>query len=164
MTEWSMTNSAGMSGLILRGSPPRSAMASRIATRSTTHGTPVKSCSSTRAGVNWISVPSAFGSQALSASICSAVTSAPSSWRSKFSSSTFRLKGSRAAPSRRSSRNTSYVSSPTVSRSRAPELFRAMLSSDHSRAITPATPARDTPPLSCGAATPRGPAANPGHG
>ena len=67
-------------------------MASRIATRSTTHGTPVKSCSSTRAGVNWISVPpSAFGSQALSALTCSAVTSVPSSWRSRFSSSTFRL-------------------------------------------------------------------------
>jgi hypothetical protein len=44
------------------GSPPRSATASRIVARSTTHGTPVKSCMITRAGVNWISVSgSAFG-------------------------------------------------------------------------------------------------------
>ena len=32
------------------GSPPRRAMAERIAARSTAAGTPVKSCSSTRAG------------------------------------------------------------------------------------------------------------------
>ena len=39
-------------------------MASRIAARSTTAGTPVRSCRITRAGVNWISVSgSAFGSQ-----------------------------------------------------------------------------------------------------
>ncbi len=37
-------------------------MASRIVARSTTHGTPVKSCMITRAGVNWISLlGSAFG-------------------------------------------------------------------------------------------------------
>ena len=46
-----MTSSAGISGLICCGSPPSAAIASRIATRSTTHGTPVKSCISTRAGV-----------------------------------------------------------------------------------------------------------------
>ena len=41
-------------------------------------GTPVKSCMTTRAGVNWISVSgSAFGSHAPSAVICSAVTFAP---------------------------------------------------------------------------------------
>src|ERR1044071_8744271 len=51
-----MTSSAGMSGLILVGSPPRACMASRIAARSTTAGTPVRSCRMTRAGVNWISV------------------------------------------------------------------------------------------------------------
>ena len=55
ITEWSMISSAGRSGLILAGSPPSAAIASRIAARSTMHGTPVKSCSSTRAGVNWIS-------------------------------------------------------------------------------------------------------------
>ena len=51
-----MTSSAGASGLIFVGSPPRSAIASRMVARSTTHGTPVKSCMITRAGVNWISV------------------------------------------------------------------------------------------------------------
>ena len=54
-TEWSITSSAGTSGLILAGSPPRSAIASRMAARSTTAGTPVKSCITTRAGVNAIS-------------------------------------------------------------------------------------------------------------
>ena len=45
-----MTRSTGTSGLIFWGSPPSEAMASRIAARSTTAGTPVKSCISTRAG------------------------------------------------------------------------------------------------------------------
>ena len=54
-TEWSITSSTGCSGLIRAGSPPSSAMASRMAARSTTAGTPVKSCSSTRAGVKAIS-------------------------------------------------------------------------------------------------------------
>ena len=58
-----MTSSAGTSGLIFAGSPPRSRMASRMVARSTTAGTPVRSCRSTRAGVNWISVAgSAAGS------------------------------------------------------------------------------------------------------
>ncbi len=62
-------------------------------------GTPVKSCMITRAGVNWISTfGSALGSQSASAWMWSAVMLAPSSVRSRFSSSTFRLKGSRAAP------------------------------------------------------------------
>ena len=55
-TEWSMTSSAGTSGLIFDGSPPRSAIASRIAARSTIAGTPVKSCITTRAGVKAISL------------------------------------------------------------------------------------------------------------
>ena len=50
-----MTRCTGTSGLIFCGSPPSSAMASRIAARSTTAGTPVKSCISTRAGRYWIS-------------------------------------------------------------------------------------------------------------
>jgi hypothetical protein len=49
--EWSITSSAGRSGLILDASPSRSAIASRIDARSTIAGTPVKSCISTRAGV-----------------------------------------------------------------------------------------------------------------
>ena len=96
-----MTSSAGANGLILSGSPPRSAIASRMVARSTTQGTPVKSCMITRAGVNWISVSgSAFGSQFASDRIASAVTFAPSSVRSRFSSSTFSENGSRAAFSR----------------------------------------------------------------
>ena len=51
-----MTSSAGTSGLIFAGSPPRSAIASRMAARSTTAGTPVKSCMTTRAGVKAISL------------------------------------------------------------------------------------------------------------
>ena len=54
-TEWSITSSAGMSGLTFAGSPPRSSIASRIAARSTIAGTPVKSCRRTRAGRKEIS-------------------------------------------------------------------------------------------------------------
>ena len=69
------------------GSPPRSRIASRIAARSTTAGTPVKSCSRTRAGVNEISrLGSAFATQVATASTSSAVTVSPSSRRSAFSS------------------------------------------------------------------------------
>ena len=54
-TEWSITRSAGRSGLIRLGSPPSSAIASRITARSTTAGTPVRSWSTTRAGRKAIS-------------------------------------------------------------------------------------------------------------
>ena len=98
ITEWSITNSAGASGFTFAGSPPSSTIASRIVARSTTQGTPVKSCMITRAGVNWISVSgSESGFQLASASICAAVMFAPSSVRSKFSSKTFKLKGSVSA-------------------------------------------------------------------
>ena len=87
-----MTISAGASGLILLGSPPMSAIASRMVARSTTQGTPVKSCMITRAGVNWISLlGSEEGSHAASARMSSAVMLAPSSVRSRFSSRIFRL-------------------------------------------------------------------------
>ena len=95
MTEWSMTSSAGASGLIFLASPPSSATASRMVARSTMQGTPVKSCMITRAGVNWISVSgSAVGFHAPRARMCSSVMLAPSSVRRRFSSSTFRLNGS----------------------------------------------------------------------
>src|SRR5688500_7428183 len=55
MTKWT-----GTSGLIFCASPPRLAMSSRIAARSTTAGTPVKSCISTRAGRYWIAVGAAL--------------------------------------------------------------------------------------------------------
>src|SRR6202011_2656522 len=51
-TEWSMTSSAGASGLTRCGSPPSRAIASRMAARSTTHGTPVKSCMMTQEGLD----------------------------------------------------------------------------------------------------------------
>ncbi len=69
-------------------------MASRMAARSTTAGTPVRSWRMTRAGVNWISVAgSARGSHWASAVTWSAVTWRPSSLRSRFSSRIFRLNG-----------------------------------------------------------------------
>ena len=51
-TEWSITRSAGTSGLIFCGFPPIRATAERMAARSATAGTPVKSCKRTRAGMN----------------------------------------------------------------------------------------------------------------
>src|SRR3954463_279805 len=82
-----MMSSAGRSGLILAGSPPISSMASRIAARSTTAGTPVKSCISTRAGVYAISLEgSSFATHLATFSTSSAVTDSPSSKRSRFSS------------------------------------------------------------------------------
>src|SRR3546814_5359739 len=67
-----MTSSDGISGLIWSGWPPSLTTASRIAARSTTQGTPVKSCSTTRAGMKAISVSgSAFGSHLATASMCS---------------------------------------------------------------------------------------------
>ena len=95
-----MTISAGASGLIRVASPPRSDIASRIVARSTTQGTPVKSCMMTRAGVNWISLlGAASGSQPASASMSAAVMFSPSSVRSRFSSRIFRLYGSDATSS-----------------------------------------------------------------
>ena len=59
-----MTSSTGWSGLIFLGSPPIRFMASRIAARSTTAGTPVKSWSRTRLGRKAISRDGiALGSQ-----------------------------------------------------------------------------------------------------
>ena len=95
-TEWSMTNSTGQSGLILAGSPPRARIASRIAARSTTAGTPVKSCISTRAGVKPISwLGSAAATHFAMASTSAAVTDSPSSRRSTFSSRMRSVYGSR---------------------------------------------------------------------
>src|SRR3954471_14767561 len=92
-----MTSSTGCSGFTLLGSPPNRAMPSRIAARSTTHGTPVKSCSSTRAGANEISFwVVLFTSQRASASMSAFFTKRPSSWRSRFSRRILRENGRRA--------------------------------------------------------------------
>ena len=72
------------------GSPPRSFMASRMTAKSTTTGTPVKSCSKTRLGMKPISFAwLSFAFQEASASMSAARTERPSSFRSKFSSKTF---------------------------------------------------------------------------
>ena len=122
-----MTSSAGTSGLILLGSPPRSAMASRMAARSTTAGTPVKSCMTTRAGVKAISsLGSAFASQRASFSMSAAWTEPLPSVRSRFSSSTLRLNGSRATSyfdCSASRRKIVCSRSPTFSVSRASNEF-----------------------------------------
>ena len=108
MTEWSITSSTGTSGLIWAGSPPRAMMASRIAARSTTAGTPVKSCMSTRSGVKAISraaSPAAspwrvgrLGPAREGLDVARRVTLTPSSWRSRFSSSTLIEYGRRSTP------------------------------------------------------------------
>ncbi len=86
-----MTSSDGICGLIWFGRPPKRVTASRIAAKSTTQGTPVKSCNTTRAGMKAISRDdSAFGSQFATASMCSVPTVIPpSSWRNRFSSRIF---------------------------------------------------------------------------
>ena len=74
-------------------------MPSRIAARSTTQGTPVKSCSRTRAGMNEISFsPVLFGDHDASASMSAALTNPASSRRSRFSSNTFNENGNVATP------------------------------------------------------------------
>ena len=116
-TEWSITSSAGANGLILAGSPSISAIASRIAARSTTAGTPVKSCISTRAGVNAISsLGAALAFHFASASMSRARIDSPSSLRRRFSSRIFSENGSRATSYlawRESRRKISNERSPT---------------------------------------------------
>jgi len=65
-----------MSGSTRFGSPPARATAERIAARSTRAGTPVKSCSTTRAGLKGISTSAgAAASQRASLTTSSIVTS-----------------------------------------------------------------------------------------
>ena len=74
-------------------------MASRMAARSTTAGTPVKSCISTRAGRNAISRSEVLVlSHCATAWMSSFDTERPSSLRSRFSNSTFIENGSREIP------------------------------------------------------------------
>jgi hypothetical protein len=115
------------------GSPPSRAIASRIAARSTTAGTPVKSWSSTRLVRKAISCSRQLRmSQRAIASMSSALTNASSSFRSRFSSRIFRLNGSRAAVdpgivARVSRRKIVYVFPSTVSVARlAKEFLKAM--------------------------------------
>ena len=74
-TEWSITRSIGACGLTPDGSPPSRAMAARMAPRSTTAGTPVRSCMITRAGrYGRLGRCVARGCQAANSSTCSRVT------------------------------------------------------------------------------------------
>ena len=74
-----------------------STIASRIAARSTTPGTPVKSCISTRAGENAISCSARRPRPSSAIAATSAALTAPlPSVRSRFSSRTFSENGSRA--------------------------------------------------------------------
>jgi hypothetical protein len=93
-TEWSITRSTGTSGLTPAGSAPARATAERMAARSTTAGTPVKSCISTRAGMNAMSAAGA-GHDA-SARTSSALTSRDPARRRRFSSRIFTVCGSRS--------------------------------------------------------------------
>ncbi len=69
------------------GSLPSAAATLRIAARSASSGTPVKSCSTTRATTNGISsLRAASGRQLASCSTCSFVTFLPSQLRSTLSS------------------------------------------------------------------------------
>ena len=117
-----MTRSTGCRGLMRSGSPPIDSSASRMEARSTTAGTPVKSCRRTRAGANATSRSSpALGRQFASASMSSRETASPSSRRSRFSRSTRWVKGRRvaASPLRTESRRwKATVRPPTVSVSR----------------------------------------------
>src|SRR5271157_2772379 len=122
-----MTRSAGSSGLARCGSAPMAASASRMAARSTTHGTPVKSWSSTRAGMKLISLELAPSPRATNAT-SSVETRRPSSCRSRFSSRILVEKGRRATwptpvSSRRERRKHSYCAFPTRSLAAAPKLF-----------------------------------------
>src|SRR3990172_9563354 len=90
-----MTRSTGRRGLIRRGSPPRRARAARIAARSTTAGTPVKSCIRTRAGRKGISGRSIRpGAQAATARTSWLRMRCSSTWRRTDSSSRRIEKGS----------------------------------------------------------------------
>jgi len=110
-----------------RGIAPIRAIASRMAARSTTAGTPVKSCRSTRLGVKAISVSgSARASHRASERMSSARTARPSSVRRRFSRRMRSEKGSfpvgRPALSRASRRKMSYSRPPARSTARLPKL------------------------------------------
>src|SRR5277367_5673029 len=112
------------------GFPPMRVNASRMVARSTTAGTPVKSCSNTRAGIKAISFSAECGFQEASASMSAGCTKRPSSQRSKFSSRMRREKGSLLTwpiPffSRCSSRRISKLWAPTCSVSLVPKEFAA---------------------------------------
>ena len=86
MREWSITRSTGSRGLMISGSFPMAATASRIEARSATAAPPVRSWSSTLAGIQGMSPPSLpAGLQLAAVTTSSSVTISPSLRRSMFS-------------------------------------------------------------------------------
>jgi hypothetical protein len=86
----------GTSGSMIFGSLPSFATVERMAARSTSSGTPVKSCSRMRATTKGISaVRSSLGFQPASARTSASVIFLPSQLRSTDSSTMRRLTGSR---------------------------------------------------------------------
>ncbi len=122
-----MTRSAGTTGLILAGSPPSSLIPSRMAARSTTAGTPVKSCSTTREGMKGTSAPALVGLHDATASTWPASTYPPPACRRAFSSKILMEKGRRSREdttplsSRRDNRYTEVEPSGSSSEVRAPK-------------------------------------------
>ncbi len=121
-----------MPGSTFSGSPPRRATASRIAARSAMAGTPVRSCIRTRAGMNCSSrLPTSCAARLRSARarMSSAVTSTPSSRRSRFSTQNAQRIRQDVRGRRRSSRagRCRSESSPTERRDRAPKLSRVTI-------------------------------------
>ena len=95
ITEWSITRSTGDRGLIFLGSPFSFFIAALIDARSTTAGTPVKSCIRTRAGLKLISLFTFLSDFHFSNSFISPnSTVEPSSFLIKFSRRIFIEKGS----------------------------------------------------------------------
>ena len=97
MIEWSTTRSTGTSGSIDFGFLPIALATVRIAARSASSGTPVKSCRTTRATTNGISSSrGAFACQPATSTTCSGVTFLPSQLRST-DSRTIRIETGRRA-------------------------------------------------------------------
>ena len=126
-TEWSMIRSTGTSGLTREASPPARAIALRIAARSTTAGTPVKSCIRMRAGMNASRAARSSSGQPARARTSSSLTSRVPARRSRFSSRIFTVWGSRAwsptpCSASQASRCIETVPSAVSSSARAPSI------------------------------------------
>ena len=139
-TEWSMTSSTAASGLIRPGSPPRSRIASRIAARSTTAGTPVKSWRRTRPGREGdLREGSSVATQPGDGLDVGVRDAHAVLVRRTFSSRMRSVYGRRAtscAPAaRRAGRSRARVP-PTLSVERAPKLFGCAMSLDSSMTVS----------------------------
>ena len=114
-----MIRSTSTSGETLDGSPPARAIAERIAARSTTAGTPVKSCIRTRDGMKARSAVAEPCGHDASARTSSSETSRVPARRRRFSSRILTVCGSRSSSATAASRYSSTGPSPVSSRARA---------------------------------------------